>query len=284
MKKIIAVVGPTASGKSDFAVDLALRIGGAEVISADSRLVYKGFNIAAAKPGVNDMRGVRHHLIDVTEPETDFSAGLWEKMARAAIDDITSRGKTPIIAGGTGLYFRVLLENWQLADFEPDLDERARLQKLSNLELHDKLRNLDEAAALKINPADKKKLIRAIEIGGASKKPTVKEPEFDVEWIGLNFERAELYERIDRRVDLMIERGLVDETRALIAKHGRIKNITDTIGYKEILAHLDGELSLGQAAELLKKNTRNYAKRQLTWFRRNELINWNIYPERSGRL
>ncbi len=278
--KIIAIVGPTASGKTAYAVELAKKLNG-EIISADSRLVYRGFDIGTAKPDVEERQGIKHHLIDVVEPEEDYSAGLYEKHAKKAIEDILNRGKVPIVAGGTGLYFRVLLENWDLPEFDPDVELRAELQKLSNLQLLDRLRELDEAAALEAQLADKKKIIRAIEIIKNTGLPLnearrLKAPEYDVEWIGLNLPREDLYEKINKRVDIMVENGLIEETQKLLNKHGRIKNIIETIGYKEITAYLDGTLTLEEALEKLKQNTRNYAKRQLTWFNKNEEINWLV--------
>lgn len=285
--KVIAVVGATASGKTRYAVELAKEING-EIISADSRLVYRGMNIGTAKPTVEEMQGIPHYMIDIAEPEFNYSAGLYAKQAKAHIYDILSKGKIPVIAGGTGLYFRILLENYDLPDAEPDYNLRKELSELSYDELFSMLSELDLEAANSVEKNDRKKLIRYIEIvkqAGCplSKARGLKECEFDVEWIGLNFPREELYDRINKRVDLMIELGLVEETKYLLKKHGRIPNITDTIGYKEIIAHLDGILTLDEAKDKLKQNTRNYAKRQLTWFRKNENIKWNCYPEKMKK-
>lgn len=285
--KVIAVVGATASGKTRYAVELAKEING-EIISADSRLVYRGMNIGTAKPTVEEMQGIPHYMIDIAEPEFNYSAGLYAKQAKAHIYDILSKGKIPVIAGGTGLYFRILLENYDLPDAEPDYNLRKELSELSYDELFSMLSELDLEAANSVEKNDRKKLIRYIEIVKQSGCPLskargLKECEFDVEWIGLNFPREELYDRINKRVDLMIELGLVEETKYLLKKHGRIPNITDTIGYKEIIAHLDGILTLDEAKDKLKQNTRNYAKRQLTWFRKNENIKWNCYPEKMKK-
>ena len=286
--KVIAVVGATASGKSAYAVDLAEKIGG-EIISADSRLVYKGMNIGTAKPAIDEMRGIPHYMIDIVEPDINYSAGLYAKEAKKHVKDILSRGKTPVIAGGTGLYFRILLENYKLPDVEPDYKLREELSKLSFDELSQILSDLDKNALNTLERNDKKKIIRYIEIVKLTGLPLSKacgkndDKEFDIEWIGLNFPREELYERINKRVDLMVEQGLVEETKYLLKKYGRIPNIVDTIGYKEIISYLDGELTLEQAKNKLKQNTRNYAKRQLTWFRKNENINWNCYPEKKKK-
>ena len=282
--RVIAVVGATASGKTDFAVKLAKEIGG-EVISADSRLVYKGFNIACAKPSFEEQDGIPHHMIDIVEPEVDYSAGLYVNQAKKCIKEIISRGKIPIIAGGTGLYFRVLLENYDLPEVEPDYEYRKELNTLDKDELYKMLCERDFVCAGKIDKNDKKKVVRALEVFHTTGRPMsalqgIKEPEFDVEWIGRNFPRDVLYERINKRVDLMFECGIIDETNYLLEKHGRIPNIIYTIGYQEVIAYLDGKLSLEDAKDKLKQNTRNYAKRQLTWFRKNHDIKWNVYPDK----
>lgn len=285
--RVIAVVGATASGKTSYAIELAKKING-EIISADSRLVYKGMDIGTAKPTIDEMQEIPHYMIDVVEPEYNYSVGLYVKEAKKHITDIISRGKVPIVVGGTGLYFRVLLENYDLPDVKPDYELRKELSSYSYEELLEILTKLDEKAANSVEKNDKKKLIRYIEIIKLAGKPLdlvrgVKEKEFNVEWVGLNFPREILYDRINKRVDLMIEQGLIDETKKLLQKHGRISNITDTIGYREVLSYLDGELSLDEAKDKLKQNTRNYAKRQLTWFRKNEQINWNCYPDRKKK-
>lgn len=285
--KVIAVVGATASGKTAYAVELARRVNG-EIISADSRLVYKGLDIGTAKPDMDERFGIPHYMIDIVEPEVDYSVGLYANEARNIIEDIISRGKTPVIAGGTGLYFRILLENYDLPKINPDYELRETLSKLSFSELYEMLVNLDAEAAKLVVQNDKRRAIRFIEIVKLTGSPVseargLKEPEFEVEWIGLNYPREELYDRINRRVDLMIEQGLVDETKNLLAKHGRINNIINTIGYREITSYLDGELTLEEAKDKLKQNTRNYAKRQLTWFRKNPDIKWNCYPDRKKK-
>ena len=278
--KVIAVVGPTASGKTAFAVALAEKIGG-EIISADSRLVYKGFDIGTAKPTLDERRGIPHYMIDIAEPEVDYSAGLYVHEAKRIIEDIQSRGKVPIIAGGTGLYINILLMNYDLPKVEPDYELREALKLEEDLPAI--LAELDPEAAQLIDKNDRKKLIRAIEIVKTTGKPIQRRknnPEYEIEWIGLNFPRDVLYDRINRRVDLMFEAGLIDETKNLLQKHGRIPNLLYTIGYQEVIQYLDGLLTLDEAVDKLKQNTRRYAKRQLTWFRKNPAINWNVYPEK----
>jgi tRNA dimethylallyltransferase len=282
--KVIAVVGATASGKTQYSIELAKSIDG-EIISADSRLVYKGFDIGTAKPTIEEQAGIPHYMIDIVEPEFDYSAGLYKKQAEAKISEILNRGKTPIIVGGTGLYIDILLKNYDLPQVEPNKTLRAKLSEMSTEELHNELCQLDVRAGEIIDKNDRKKLIRAVEIIKTSGKLLsevrgVSEQKYDVEWIGRNFERDILYSRIEKRVDIMVEQGLVEETKRLLDKHGRIPNLINTIGYREILGYLDNFYSLEEAKDLLKKNTRNYAKRQLTWFRKNEDIRWNVYPEK----
>ena len=279
--KVIAIVGPTASGKTKMAIDLAKKING-EIISADSRYVYKGFNIASAKPTKEEQAGIPHHLIDIVEPEVDYSVADFYDDARDKIYEIIERGKMPIVAGGTGLYFRVLLETYDLPRVEANPQLRAELEHRDKEDLLHELLTLDPVGYEKVKDANKRRIVRALEITKILGKPfseasVEKEPEFDVEWEMPKIESREaLYERINKRVDLMLEQGLIEETKSLLEKHGRIKNFVCTIGYKEILSYLDGEMSLEEATDKLKQHTRNYAKRQLTWFRKNPKLNINI--------
>lgn len=278
--KVIAIAGPTASGKTKMAIDLAHKVNG-EIVSADSRLVYKGFNIAAAKPSVEEREGIPHHLIDIVEPEFDYSAGDYYEDAKKAIYDILSRGKTPIVAGGTGLYFRVLLETYALPRVEANPELRAELDKREKEDLLDEIKLLDNVSYERLKDSNKRRIVRALEVMKILNKPfsevsVLKEPEFDVEWkIPYIESREALYERINKRVDVMVKQGLIDETKYLLKKHGRIKNFVCTIGYKEVLTYLDGLASLEDALDKLKQHTRNYAKRQLTWFRSNPELEIN---------
>lgn len=274
--KVIAIASPTATGKSKLAVELAHKVNG-EIISADSRLVYKGFEIAVAKPTIEERENIPHYLIDVVEPEEDYSVANYVDDATVAIEDILSRGKIPIIVGGTGLYFRVLLEGYSLPRVPANADLRKELEEKSYDELMEELKTLDEKTYFQMKEASKRKLIRTIEICKDLGKPLSEmtltvEPKYDVEWIGINLSREEIYDRINKRVDKMVEMGLVDETKHLLSIHGRTPNFVKTIGYQEILQYLDGEISFERAIELLKQHTRNYAKRQLTWFRRNKAL------------
>lgn len=273
-------MGPTATGKTSFAIQIAKAING-EIISADSRLVYKGFDIATAKPTIDEQQGIEHHLIDIVEPEVDYSVANFFDDAKIAIEKIYQKCKTPIVVGGTGLYFRVLLEDFDLPRVEADYKLREKLENLDTQDLHKMLEELDPVSAQKIHFNNKVKIIRAIEVCKSLKKPHSeaagkKEPEFDVKWLGLNPpDRAYLYEKINKRVDEMMKNGLIEETKTLLEKHGRITNLTNTIGYQEILEYLDCKMSLEDAVLTIKLNTRHYAKRQLTWFRRNKSIIWN---------
>lgn len=286
--KVIAIVGATASGKTAYSIELAKKIGG-EIISADSRLVYKGFDIGTAKPTKEEQSGIKHYMIDIAEPEFDYSAGLYQKQAAKCIYKIHNSGKIPIVAGGTGLYIDILLKNYNLPNIEPNKKLRKELENLSTEELYAILTQADPQGAKTIEQNDKKKIIRAIEIIKTlgttleNARGINKESEFDVEWIGRNFDRKTLYTRIDSRVEQMIEQGLVEETKKLLNKHGRIYNLVNTIGYREIIKYLDNEMTLDESIDLLKKNTRNYAKRQLTWFRKNEEIKWNVFPEKLAK-
>ena len=272
--KVIAIAGPTASGKTKMAINLAKEING-EVISADSRYVYKGFNIASAKPTIEEQEGIPHHLIDIVEPTVDYTVADFYDDAREKIYEIIGRGKTPIVAGGTGLYFRVLLETYDLPRVEANPKLRAELDLREKEDLLNELLKLDPTGFEKVKDANKRRIVRALEITKILGKPfsevsVEKEPEFNVEWKMPYIESREiLYERINKRVDLMVEQGVIEETKTLLAKYGRIKNFVCTIGYQELLTYLDGESTLEEALDKLKQHSRNYAKRQLTWFRKN---------------
>ena len=272
--KVIAIAGPTASGKTKMAIELAKQIDG-EIISADSRLVYKGFDIASAKPTIEEREGIPHHLIDIVEPEYDYSVADYHDDAKKAIYNVLSRGKTPIVAGGTGLYFRVLLENYDLPRVEANPTLRAELDSKEKEDLLAELETLDKISYEKLLDANKRRIVRALEVTKILNRPfsevsTQKEPEFEVEWKMPKINsRKELYERINLRVDKMVEDGLIEETKKLLEKHGRIKNFVCTIGYQEVLTYLDGQATLDEALDKLKQHSRNYAKRQLTWFRKN---------------
>ena len=281
MNKVIAIVGPTASGKTKLAIEMAQKLD-TEIISADSRLVYKGFDIGTAKPTKEEQLLVKHHMIDVVEPEYDLSVADFADEAGKVISELHAKNKVPIVVGGTGLYFRILLENYDMPRVEANPQLRAELENLSNEELFEKLSNIDKISAEKIHQNNRVRVIRALEVSLTTGKPFssikgVKENKYDVKWVFPEIESREiLYNRINMRVDIMIKDGLVDETKNLLSRHGRIKNLVNTIGYQEIIEYLDGNLSIDNAIEQIKQNTRRYAKRQLTWFRRNPNLDFDL--------
>lgn len=278
-QKVIAIAAPTASGKTAYAIELAKEIDG-EIISADSRIIYKGFDIVCAKPTKEERQGIPHYMIDIVEPEIDYSVANYIDDATVAINTILDKNKTPIIVGGTGLYFRALLEGWNLPRVAPNYELRNELEEINLEGLLEQLKILDEKTyeQMIIEPK-KRKIIRAIEVCKAlgeamSNYENQKETPYEVEWIGIGMTREQLYERVNKRVDLMIEMGAVQETKNLLEKHGRIKNLISTIGYSEIIQYLDKEITLERAVELIKQHSRNYAKRQLTWFRKNANLDY----------
>lgn len=286
MNPIICIAGPTASGKTALAVELAKQLNG-EVISCDSMQVYKRMDIGTAKPTEEEMQGIPHHMIDVAEPDEDFSVSRYCKMAAPIVDDIVARGKTAIIAGGTGLYMDSLIRGNAFAPF-PSTGVREKLEAQADSEgmefLLNWLRSVDPEAAARLHLSDRKRIIRALEvyletgqtITEHNRKTQQIPPKYTPLWLGLDFaDRAELYRRIDTRVDLMLEMGLISEIQGLLAS-GIPPRCTamQAIGYKEFVNALNGEETIAQAAEEVKKSSRHYAKRQLTWFRRNPKLHW----------
>lgn len=281
---VIFIVGATASGKTDAAIRLAKRISG-EIVSADSRYLYRGMDIGTAKPSLEERQGVPHWLIDVADPDETWSLSLFQKAADEAVRDIHARGKRPILVGGTGQYFRAILEGWSIPEGEPDYRLREVLEKWGNEigaeELHRKLGRIDPEAAVKIDWQNMRRTIRALEViftGGKkfSAQRTRKDPPFDAVIFGMYRDRAELYRRIDLRVDLMIRNGLVEETAGLLAKgYAETLPSMSAIGYKEICAYLRGEYPLEEAAQLIKFRTHNYVRRQANWFKADDpSIRW----------
>lgn len=281
--KIIAVVGPTASGKTAAAVEIAKKLD-TEIISADSRQIFKEFNIAVAKPSIQEQRGMKHHLIGIVNPDEEFTVANFADCALKVMDELFEQGKTPVVVGGTGLYFRILLENYDMPRVAPNKEMREELLSIAEKQgvqaIYNMLAELDPELAKNMHPNNTIKIIRALEVcktlnipmSQAQKK---KEPIYDVTWIGLNSKNRQfLYDRIDCRVDSMVEQGLETEARSLFEKYGRISSLTNTIGYKEFMHYYDGEADFETTIEQIKQNTRRYAKRQLTWFRKNDEINW----------
>ena len=288
MNNIICIAGPTASGKTALAATLAKELNG-EVVSCDSMQVYKRMDIGTAKPTLEEMQGIPHHMIDVAEPWEDFSVSRYCDMAAPIVDDILSRGKTAVIAGGTGLYMDSLIRGNAFAPF-PATGVRERLEAQADTvgmeAMLSQLRSVDPDAAGRLHLSDRKRILRALEvyletgetITEHNRKTQAVPPRYSPLWLGLDFtEREELYRRIDLRVGLMLQQGLVEEIQGLLAD-GIPEKATamQAIGYKEFVDALDGRCTIEEAADQVRQSSRRYAKRQLTWFRRNKAIHWLI--------
>lgn len=285
MEKLLVIAGPTASGKSALAAGLA-RLFDGEVISADSMQVYRHMDIGTAKPSEDEMAGVAHHLISVVDPSEEYTAAKFREDALQKIQEILGRGKRVVIAGGTGLYIKALTQGL-FEGPEADWDLRRGLleeaEKKGREALHEKLREADPVSASRIHPNNLHRVIRALEVYSLSKRPISDLQEehsfapapFETLKIGLSMERAELYAAIDRRVERMVEAGLLDETRRLLSMghHSGLKPMRG-LGYKEMTAFIEGEYAFDEAVRLIKRNTRHYAKRQMTWFRKDPEIRW----------
>ena len=282
---VLAVVGPTASGKTWLGVELA-KIYGGEVISADSMQIYKGMDIASAKPTEDEKEGIPHHLMDFLDRDVTFSAADYVALAHKKIGEVLSRGHLPIIVGGTGLYVDSLLENVKFSEGGSDEAYREELyayaRENGNEALHARLVDIDPEAAEGIHPNNLVRVIRALEVckvtgrrfSELKKESKLIESPYDSLILGLNYEnRQTLYDRIDLRVDEMVKMGLVEEARQLWQESG-MKTAANAIGYKELIPYFKGEAALDECISTIKQETRHYAKRQLTWFRRNEHIQW----------
>lgn len=277
--KIICVVGATASGKTALGVEFAKRLGG-EIISADSMQVYKGMSIANAAATKEEQQGVPHHLLEFLEPEESFSVYDFVSLAKEKAFEISSRGKIPIIVGGTGLFIDSLVNNISFSDVSADEELRKRLEEKSSEELYEELLRADKPSAEGIHKNNRKRVIRALELyyGGMSKtlqneNSRKEESPFEALYIGIDYESREaLYGRINMRVDKMLEAGLLDEAKEALKTAG--KTSRQAIGHKELKPYIEGGCSIEEAVESLKRETRRYAKRQLTWFRRNKRIIW----------
>ena len=288
MSRIICIAGPTASGKTALAVELAKFVDG-EVVSCDSMQVYKGMDIGTAKPTREEMEGIVHHMLDVAEPWEDFSVSRYCRMATPILEDILARGKTAIVAGGTGLYMDALIRGNDFAPF-PSTGMREKLEQQADEEGMEKmltlLQTIDPEAAAKLHLKDRKRVLRALEVyyetGSTitehNRKTQSVPPRFQAVWFGLDDEdRQTLYDRINRRVGVMLERGLMEEIRTLL-ETGVPEKCTamQAIGYKEFVDALSGNGTVEEAADKVRQASRNYAKRQLTWFRRNPEIHWLV--------
>ncbi len=283
--KLIAVLGPTASGKTRLAIEIAKQFCG-EVVSCDSMQIYRGMDIGTAKPDKAEMSGILHHMIDITDPSSQYSVADFVRDARACIDDILSRGKLPILAGGTGLYMDSVLTNITFDETACDTLYRTCLQsyaeKFGNEALHQRLHEEDPEAAERIHPNNVRRVIRALEVCHATgktftqvNKESRREPLYDAKIFGIDTDRQTLYQRIDKRVDIMLQDGLVDEVKGFFEKGlDRGTTAMQAIGYKELYDYLEQNCTLSEAVEKIKMESRRYAKRQLTWFRRNKQIDW----------
>ncbi|MBF4693617.1 tRNA (adenosine(37)-N6)-dimethylallyltransferase MiaA [Fusibacter ferrireducens] len=285
MKKILVIVGPTAVGKTDISIDVAKALD-TEIISCDSVQIYKRLDIGSAKPTIDEMQGVKHHLIDFVEPDQNYSVSEYRQDAQAVISKLHAQGKIPVITGGTGLYVNALLYEMHFGENASDETYRQSLESKAELEgnnaVHDLLKQVDLQASEKIHPNNIRRVIRALEINKVTGKNVgdftldpVRTKAYEVVLIGLTRERSKLYDRINRRVDLMLEAGLIEEVEKL-KKSGLDDSFQSMqgIGYKEVLAYLNGLYDLDAMISLLKQNSRRYAKRQMTWFKRYEEIQW----------
>lgn len=280
---VVAVVGPTAVGKSDLAMRLARQTGG-EIVSADSRQVYRHMDLGTAKPSRADRDEVSHHLVDFVDPDEDYSLALFLKQARAAIDDVVERQRLPIVVGGTGQYVWGLLEGWQVPEVPPneelrrDLEHRAEADGVQSL--YDELVRLDPEAAARVDGRNPRRVIRALEVyhsaGESPTSATKRPPPFDALIVGLTLERRELYKRIDERVGAMVEAGWLDEVRGLLDR-GYALDLPSmsSVGYQELSLHLAGETTLEEAVERIKGRTHRFARQQYNWFQLDdERIHW----------
>lgn len=285
MKKILIIVGPTAVGKTKYAIEAAKVLNG-EIVSADSMQLYKHMDIGSAKPTVEELSQVPHYLVDAIDPHSEFSVAQYQKLAKDAIEQIFLKGKLPIVSGGTGLYVNSLLYDMDFSAKPKDDGYRDALtkdaEKFGKEYVHNLLKEKDEMIAQRIHPNNLRKVIRALEVLENTnvgikdfKESFIPTQDYAYELIGLNRERTLLYERIDKRVDQLIKLGLIEEVNRLLAMGLSENNISMRgIGYKEIIGYIHGEYDMEQAIYLVKKNSRNYAKRQLTWFRRYDTIRW----------
>ncbi|MGL4571961.1 MAG: tRNA (adenosine(37)-N6)-dimethylallyltransferase MiaA [Clostridium sp.] len=283
---ILVIAGPTAVGKTELSIRLANKLNG-EIISADSMQIYRYMDIGSAKIKSEEMDGITHHLIDIVDPNEPFSVADYKKLGEKSINDILRRGKLPIIVGGTGLYINALTCNMDFTDAESDYEYRTELESLAdkfgNSYIHNMLKSIDEESYIKIHENNRKRVIRALEVYKMTGKPFSSfdagndfyNSDYNVHYYVLNMDRTNLYSRINKRVDIMIDSGLEEECIKLkqMGYNSSMQSMQG-IGYKEMLYYLDNKLSLDECIEMIKKGSRNYAKRQLTWFRRDPRANF----------
>ena len=283
--KVIVICGPTASGKTALSIELAKKING-EIVSSDSMQIYKDMEIGTAKPTVEEMQGIKHYLIGYVSPEERYSVADYKKDAKKVIKEILGKGKMPIIVGGTGLYIDSLIYEIEYQDIKFDEKYRKELEQEAEEkgleELYKRAKQIDEKAIEKISPTDKKRILRVLEIYHATGKTKTeqemesrkKEVEFDYQVYALNWDREKLYDRINKRVDIMIEQGLIQEVEQILKKYDKFPTAMQGLGYKEVVDYLNGKDTKEEMIEKIKMETRRSAKRQLTWFRKNKQTKW----------
>jgi len=284
--KVIVIVGPTASGKTALSIELAKKING-EIVSCDSMQIYKKMDIGSAKPTTEEMQGIKHYMIDIVEPNERFSVAEYKKQAENAIEEILQKGKVPIVIGGTGLYADSLIYGIEYPEIEFDEEYRKKLEEQANTqqglkELYEKAKKIDEDAIQKISPNDKKRIIRILEIYHSTGKTKTElevesrknEVKYDYKVFAIDMDRSILYDRINRRVDIMLENGLIEEVKKLLEEYDKFPTAMQGLGYKEVVEYFDGILTKEEMIEKIKQETRRYAKRQLTWFRKNKDTIW----------
>ena len=284
-QKVIVICGPTASGKTALSIELAKKIDG-EIVSCDSMQIYKEMDIGTAKPTLEEMQGIKHYMIGIISPNERYSVADYKKDAKKAIREILNKGKVPIVVGGTGLYIDSLIYEIEYQDIEFDKEYREHLEKEVKEkgleELYNEAKEIDPQAIEKISKNDKKRILRILEIYHATgenkteqeRKSRQKEVEYDYKVYALNMDREKLYDRINKRVDKMIEEGLIQEVEKIYKKYNDFPTAMQGLGYKEVVEYLEGKLTKEEMIEKIKQETRRYAKRQLTWFRKNKQTIW----------
>ena len=285
MQKVIVICGPTASGKTKLSIELAKKING-EIVSCDSMQIYKDMNIGTAKPTFEEMQGIKHYLIDFISPDKRYSVAEYKKDAEKAIEEILNKGKIPIVVGGTGLYIDTIIYGIEYPKIEFDEKYRkeleAREKKEGLIKLYEEAKQIDEEAIKKISINDKKRILRILEIYHATGKNKTEQeiisrekgPKFDYKVFAINMDREKLYERINKRVDIMIDNGLIDEVKKLLNKYKEFPTAMQGLGYKEVKEYLENKISKEEMIEKIKQESRRYAKRQITWFKKNKQTIW----------
>lgn len=293
--KVIVICGPTASGKTALSIEVAKKING-EIISCDSMQIYKDMNIGTAKPTKEEMGKIKHYLIDYVLPTERYSVAEYKKDAKKAIKEVIEKGKIPIIVGGTGLYVDSLIYEIEYPEIKFDEEYRKKLEKEVEEEglekLYEKAKKIDPIAIQKISKTDKKRILRVLEIYHATGKTKTeqeiisrqKEPEYAYKVYGLLWDRQKLYDRINLRVDIMIEQGLIEEVKTILKKYSEFPTAMQGLGYKEVVQYLNKEITKEEMIEKIKQETRRYAKRQMTWFRKNKQTIWLNAEDKQNNI